>query len=201
VQKHPLDANGWRDLATAYEQKQRTQDAVNALQRYTALRPKDQGALAELASEYTTLARQYATDYTNAQTLSTAESSPASVFAPPSSSPLGKAFNDPNSLKDPISAAVQTQTSSAQSDAYTKYQDAQKSAEAAYQKVAALAPTDATTQIQLAQTAQGAGDTKTAIAAYKKFLKLAPTDPLAPQVKQQLKALEKPAATPTPTRR
>ncbi len=41
VQKHPRDANAWHDLATAYEQKQRTQDAVTALERYTALRPKD----------------------------------------------------------------------------------------------------------------------------------------------------------------
>ena len=31
--KHPQDAKAWRDLATAYEQKQRTQDAVNALER------------------------------------------------------------------------------------------------------------------------------------------------------------------------
>jgi cytochrome c-type biogenesis protein CcmH/NrfG len=194
VQQHPQNANAWRDLATAYEQKQRTQDAVNALERYTALRPKDQGALAELASEYSSLATQYATDYTNAQNTAAAESSPGSVFAPPASTPFGKAFNDPGALKDPIGAAVQTQTSTAQSDAYTKYQDAQKNAEAAYEKVAKLAPADATTQIQLAQTAQAAGDTKTAIAAYKKFLKLAPTDPLAGRVKQQLKALEKPAA-------
>ena len=200
VQKHPNDPNAWRDLATAYEQKQRTQDAVGALERYTTLRPKDQGGLAELASEYTTLAGQYATDYTNAQATATAVSSPASAFAPPASSPFGKAFNDPNALKDPITSAVQTQTSTAQSDAYTKYQSAQRSAEAAYQKVAALAPTDATTQIQLARTAQAAGDTKTAIAAYKKFLKLAPTDPLAGQVKQQLKALQQPAASSTTSR-
>ncbi|HEX7526924.1 MAG TPA: amidohydrolase family protein, partial [Gaiellaceae bacterium] len=47
VDKHPQDATAWRDLATALEQKQRTQEAVTALERYTTLRPKDQGALAE----------------------------------------------------------------------------------------------------------------------------------------------------------
>jgi cytochrome c-type biogenesis protein CcmH/NrfG len=195
VRQHPQEANAWRDLATAYEQKQRTQGAINALQRYTTLRPKDRGALAELASEYTSLATTYANDYTTAQAAAASQASPASAFAPPSTTPFGKAFNDPAALKDPISAAVQTQTSTAQSDAYTKYQDAQRNAESAYQKVAGLDPTDATTQIQLGQTAQAAGDTKTAIAAYKRFLKLAPTDPLAAQVKQQLKALQRPPAT------
>ena len=48
VVKHPKDASAWRDLATALEQKQKTQDAVNALERYSALRPHDQSALAEL---------------------------------------------------------------------------------------------------------------------------------------------------------
>jgi cytochrome c-type biogenesis protein CcmH/NrfG len=197
VQKRPQDANAWRDLATAYEQKQRTQDAVNALERYTALRPKDQGALSELASEYTTLAGQYATDYTNAQTAASTQAGPASAFAPPATTPFGKAFADPTALKDPIASAVETQSSTAQSTAYTNYQDAQKNAEAAYRKVAVLDPTDATTQIQLARTAQAANDQKTAIAAYEKFLKLAPTDPLAGQVRQQLKALRKSAASST----
>jgi len=42
-------------------------DAVNALERYTALRPKDQTALGELASQYSTLSQTYATDYQSAQ--------------------------------------------------------------------------------------------------------------------------------------
>jgi Flp pilus assembly protein TadD len=190
VEKSPADAKAWRDLATALEQKKRTQEAVNALERYSALRPKDQDALSELATQYGTLATTYATDYTNAQNEASQYASPSSVFAPASTTPLGKAFADPAALKDPIAAAVQTLVSGKQSTAYTNYQNAQKSAEAAYQKLAALNPSDATTQIQLGQSAQSAGDTKTAIAAYKAFLKLAPTDPLAPQVKQALKQLK-----------
>jgi cytochrome c-type biogenesis protein CcmH/NrfG len=187
--KNPQDAKAWRDLATAYEQKQRPQDAVNALERYSALRPKDQGALAELASEYGTLATTYSTDYSNAQEEAAAQSSPGAAFAPGASTPLGKAFNDPASLKDPISAAVQTLASAKQSTAYTNYQTAETNAENAYKKLSALNPNDASTQIQLGQAAQAANDTKTAVTAYKTFLKLAPTDPLAPQVKQVLKSL------------
>jgi tetratricopeptide (TPR) repeat protein len=194
---NPNDANAWRDLATALEQKSRTQEAVNALQRYTALRPKDQSAYEELAGQYSSLANTYATDYTNAQAAASTQAPPDATFAPPSTTPLGKAFGDPAALKDPISTAVQSQSSSQQSAAYTKYQEAQKNAEQTYQKLAALTPKDATIQIQLGQAAQSAGDTAVAIAAYKQFLKLAPTDPLAPQVKQALKALQPTASSPS----
>jgi Flp pilus assembly protein TadD len=197
VDKNPKDATAWRDLATALEQKQRTQDAVNALERYTVLRPKDQNALAELASQYGTLANTYAADYTAAQNEASQFASPASVFAPPSTTPFGKAFADPTALQDPISASIQKQASTKQTTAYSNFQTAQRSAESVYQKLVALNPSDATTQIQLGQAAQSAGDTKTAIAAYNAFLKLAPTDPLTPQVKQALKSLKLQAAVPT----
>jgi tetratricopeptide (TPR) repeat protein len=197
VDASPKDAKAWRDLATALEQKQRTQDAVNALERYTALRPKDQNALAELASQYGTLATNYATDYSNAQAEGQQFSSPGAVFAPASTTPFGKAFADPTALQDPISASVQSLASTKQSTAYTNFQTAQKNAEGVYQKLSKLNPNDATTQIQLGQAAQSAGDTAVAIAAYEDFLKLAPTDPLAPQVKQALKQLQASAATST----
>jgi len=194
TEKNPSDPNAWRDLATAFEQKQRTLDAVNALQRYTALRSQDQTALQELATQYGTLANNYASEYSVAQAEASQQASPASVFAPASTTPLGKLYTDPAALQDPITAAVQSLSSTKQSTAYSKFQEAQKNAETTYQKLVALTPNDATVQIQLGQAAQSAGDSKTAIAAYKKFLKLAPTDPLAPQVKKALKAMQ--ATTP-----
>jgi tetratricopeptide (TPR) repeat protein len=199
VDKTPGSAKAWRDLATALEQKQRTQEAVNALERYTALRPKDQNALGELASQYGTLATNYATDYSSAQSQASQYAAPGAVFAPASTTPFGKAFADPTALQDPISAAVQSLASTTQSTAYTNFQNAQKSAENVYLKLVALNPSDATTQIQLGQAAQAANDAKTAISAYDAFLKLAPTDPLVPQVKQALKQLQPvtPAATST----
>jgi tetratricopeptide (TPR) repeat protein len=193
--KNPTNALAWRNLATALEQKQRTQEAVNALERYTALKPKDGGALAELASQYGTLAQGYSNDYTAAQNQALASSTPASAFAPASTTALGKAFQDPNALKDPISAAVESLVSTKQSTAYSNYQTAQQNAEKTYQKIVALNPNDATTQIQLGQAAQAAQDPATAVAAYTKFLKLAPTDPLAAQVKAALKALKAQVST------
>ena len=61
---------------------------------------------------------------------------------------------------------------------------------AAYQDVAKQSPSDASIQVALGQTAEQAGDTKTAIAAYKQFLKLAPDDSLAPAVKARIKTLQ-----------
>jgi tetratricopeptide (TPR) repeat protein len=187
VAKHPQDANAWRDLATAYEQKQRTQSAVTALERYTALRPKDESGLSELASQYTTLARGYATDWQNAQS-DAALASPTTTFAPASTTVFGKIFADPKGLQDPIGQLLQTQASNKASTAFSSYQGAQKKAETAFTQLAGLTPTDVTVQYQLGQAAQAAGDYPTAIRAYEKFLKLAPTDVDAPTVKQLLKS-------------
>jgi cytochrome c-type biogenesis protein CcmH/NrfG len=189
TQQHPLDAKAWRDLATAYEAKHRTNDAISALSQYTGLRSKDQSALAELASEYGVQAQDYATQYQAAQLDVATQTPPAALFAPPASSPFGKAFSDPKALQDPISTTLQQLAQAKQNAAFSGYTSAQRSAERAYQRLAALTPTDANAQLQLAQAAQAAQDTKVAVAAYEKFLKLAPTDPLAAQVRKQIKTL------------
>jgi tetratricopeptide (TPR) repeat protein len=186
VAKHPQDATAWRDLATAYEQKQRTQDAVTALERYTALRPKDADGYSELASQYTTLARNAATDYQNAQNDATL-ASPTTAFAPSGTTVFGKIFNDPKALRDPIGNLLQTQASSKAQTALTDYQSASKQAEDTFKRLAKLTPNDVTVQYQLGQAAQAASDFPAAIAAYNRFLKLAPDDVDAPSVRQLLK--------------
>ncbi|HEY6963420.1 MAG TPA: hypothetical protein VI408_16165 [Gaiellaceae bacterium] len=197
TQKNPGDAQAWRDLATAYETKHRTHDAITALQQYTGLRPKDAGALAELAAQYTQQAQQYASDYQAAQAQVAAATPPSAAFAPPATSPLGKAFNDPNALKDPISSAVSSLAQTSQNTAFQNYQSAQRAAESTYAKIVRLTPSDPNAVLQLAQTAQSAGDSKTALTNYKKFLKLSPSDPLSAQVKQQVKALQAQSAVTT----
>jgi cytochrome c-type biogenesis protein CcmH/NrfG len=192
--KQPLNARAWRDLATAYETKQRTNDAIRALSQYIGLRSKDTAALAELATQYSTQAQTYAQQYSVTQQSLSSISLPGSTFAPPATSPLGKAFSDSAALKDPIAAAVQEVSSTAQQTAFSNYTTAQQNAEQAYQKLVKLTPNDANAQLQLGQAAQSAGDTKAAIAAYKKFLKLSPNDTYAASVKAALKQLQ-PKAT------
>jgi cytochrome c-type biogenesis protein CcmH/NrfG len=199
TQKDPLDAKAWRDLATAYETKQRTNDAIDALAQYVGLKSGDTGALAELGSLYTQQAQGYATDYTNAQQEVASATPAAEAFAPASTTTVGKLFNDANALKDPISAAVQTLAQAKESTAYSNYQTSQANAESTYQKLAKATPKDPNAQIQLGQAASAATDYPTAIAAYEKFLKLAPNDPLTGQVKTELKTLKAQAAVSSPS--
>jgi tetratricopeptide (TPR) repeat protein len=193
VAKNPSDATAWRNLATAYEQKQRTADAVTALEHLTRLHPKDTNTLSELASEYQSLATTYSNDYSSAQAAAQ-QAAPSTAFAPPASSAFGRLYNDPNALKDPISSAVTAVASTKATAAYSKLQATATKAEDAYKKLAGFSPSDATLQIQLGQAAQTAGDQQTALKAYQKFLKLAPTDPLAPQVKRVITALKQSGA-------
>ena len=59
----------------------------------------------------------------------------------------------------------------------------------AYKRRAAIEPRNALFQLELAQTAESAGDPASAVTAYEKFLELEPDDPNAPDVKARLKQL------------
>jgi tetratricopeptide (TPR) repeat protein len=191
---HPKNATAWRNLATKLETEQKTDRAAIALNHYLKLKPKDEGALQELAGLYTTRAGAYYTLYSQysgqAQLVS-----PNSLFRPPSTSKIGQAL----ASGDPILAAenttVQTKLNSAlqQLDLYnTKTVDT-------YKRLVKIAPQNATYQLQLGQTAANIGDTKTAETAYKTFLRLAPNDPLASTARKQLKALTASAKAKTST--
>jgi tetratricopeptide (TPR) repeat protein len=188
VAKEPKNAAAWRNLATAYAQKDETDKAVAALVRFTTLKPKDETGLQQLASLYLTQADTAARKYVAAKAKADLLA-PSQTFKPSSSSPLAQAF------QDPLSTAI-TQLSTADTTAaYAAYIGAQEKAVGVYKKLVAVNPTDATNQYRLAQIAQSAGDSTTAIAAYKKFLVLAPTDTLAPSARKQLKQLQAAAAT------
>jgi tetratricopeptide (TPR) repeat protein len=196
VAKHPQSAADWRALATAYEGKQRTQDAIDALERFTALRPKNADALGELASEYAALVQKNYTTYQTALAAGAA-ADPAGQFQPATSSPFGKAFGGSAAPKSPIDAAVESQASTNISNLSETLSASEQLTVSTYQRLAKLTPKDATTQLQLGQYAQATGNTPVAIAAFKKFLKLAPSDVEAPTVRKTLKSLLKTAAAST----
>jgi len=189
VAQHPDNAADWRALATALETKHRTTDAINALERYSALKPKDSSALIELAGQYTQQAQTISVQAQDAQQAAT-EANPASTFAPPSTTLLGKVFSTSTGLQSPISSIVSQQASSQAQSLYQQFSQIASKREDTYRRVAVLTPTDASAQIQLGQAAIDANDTATAIAAFQKFLKLAPHDPEAAYVKSTLKQLQ-----------
>lgn len=185
VDKNPADATAWQDLATAYEAKQQTANAITALVEYTALRPKDAGGLNDLAQQYNLQAEDAATSYTAAETAA-ANADPFSAFESASSA-WGKLFNDPKALQDPIGSVVAAQANTRAETAYSNYTTAQTNAEQTYEKLAKLTPNDVSVQFELGQAAYAATDYKTAVSALERFLKLSPNDVDAPQVKQLLK--------------
>jgi tetratricopeptide (TPR) repeat protein len=181
IQKHPNEAKGYRDLATAYEGKNDTANAISALQQYTVQKPKDVSAWNELGGLQLTQAQDYLTQY-QAANQAAQLAAPSSSFLP--TGKLGQAIGT-NQLEQ--SAASDANT--AVQDLQSKTQLAYTSAVGSYQKVASLQPNNASAWFQVAQTAQQSGDVKTAVAGYKHYLKLNPNSTDASQIRSLTKEL------------
>jgi tetratricopeptide (TPR) repeat protein len=180
VLDNPKDAKAFRDLATAHQAAGNTDDAVEALQSYIALRPKDTDALRELAALYLQKASaaqeraqifQVRSDYL-------APGSIRDTIFQLKGSPL---------TPDPITNAVSTAYDREISAAASEIQVSSAQAVEMYRKITEVRPNDPTVQLELASAAQSANDITTTIAAYEAFLKLAPDDPTAPEVRRILK--------------
>jgi tetratricopeptide (TPR) repeat protein len=189
IQKNPKDAVAYHDLARAYETKGDTAKAIDALNTYTRLRPKDTSALTELAGQYLSeadVARQQAIAAQSALTT-------APLFTPyPVTGKLATTLG-----QNPITDTSTSKAQSAFTTAYQKMLTSYSAAVGAYKRLAKRTPNDPTTQLQLGSTAVSANDAKTAIGAFKRFLKLAPDDPSAPSVKKEIKQLQA-SLKPTP---
>ena len=183
----PNDPEAWIDYSTALQTEGETTEAIAALERAIALRPKDGDPYRQLASLRLTLATKRQQDAQLAQLV-------AAYRAPAQSFLLFTAPSGTAVLSDPIGLGVNSQVSQ---QVTTAYQDAQTQATLAvdaYEQLAKLEPDDPNVQLELAQAAQQTGDAATAIAAYERFLKLAPDDPNASIVQEQLKSLRGTAA-------
>jgi tetratricopeptide (TPR) repeat protein len=190
VSENPRDAQAFRDLATAHQAEGNTDDAIEALESFVALRPKNVDGLRELAALYlakTSEAQQEA----QAADFRAAYTAPGATIA--STIVIGGQPLEP----DPISSAVNERLSQAVNAALSEAQSASSKAVEVYRRIAEASPRDPNVQLELAQAAQNAGDSATAIAAYEKFLKIAPDDPTAPEVKRIINELK--ASQPTPT--
>ena len=185
VQKHPTDPQARRDLATAYEAKGDTFLAIQALQAYTTLRPKDAKAWTELAGLQETAAQDFLTQYQNAYA-NQQLAAPSQSLLPSATSPLGQALGT-----NPIEQTAATQQNAIVTNLAQQVQAEYTGAVASFQKVAALEPDNANAQFQLAQAAQTSGDRTTAVAAYRRYLKLSPGGSTAAQVRSLIKQLTK----------
>jgi tetratricopeptide (TPR) repeat protein len=184
IQKNPRDAQAYRDLSTALQTKGDTSGAIQALNGYVFLRPKDTTALGELARLYLVKAQdaQQTLQYAQLRLAYLAPSAAASSVFSLGGRPLDV---------DPITSALESTLSTQIQTAQTDVQTAAQNAITAYEKIAKITPKDPGVELQLGETARAVGQTATAIAAYKRYLKLAPaTDTTKPAVRRLLKQLE-----------
>jgi Flp pilus assembly protein TadD len=186
IAKNPNDAGAYKDLGSAYESKGEIDNAIDAYRRYTQLRPKDDAILAKLGALYLNKGETYQRQAQVAQ-LQAQEANPGSLFAP--GGKLATALG-----QDPLSEAASTRANTAVSTAFEKMQTTYREALGVYRTLAKRSPKDPILQLQLANAAESASDTTTALAAYKRFVKLAPDDPSTPAIKARIKQLQGSAA-------
>jgi tetratricopeptide (TPR) repeat protein len=181
IKAHPSSGKGYRDLATAYETKGDTVNAIAALQQYTTQKPKDAAAWSELGGLQLTQAQNYRAAYT-AATQARQLAAPSATFLP--TGKLGQGIGT-----NPLEQAAASQVDVSVQDLQQRTQLAYTNAVASYDKAATLRPTDSNSWFQLGQTAQSSGDITTAVKAYKRYLKLSPNSTFAAQIRQLIKQL------------
>jgi tetratricopeptide (TPR) repeat protein len=183
AQEHPKDADAQLAYATALQARGRTQEAIDALERYTALQPKDTDALRQLANLWGSVANK-ASQGEEIARAQAAEVSATESFAQPNSQFLQDV--EQNKIAQTLAQQANARASAAQSRAQSAYAHEQQ----VYESLTLLIPDDPSIFLSLGISAQQAADYQSALAAYKQFLTLAPNDPSAPQVKQQVALLE-----------
>jgi len=182
ISENPRDATAFRDLATAHQAAANTNEAIQALEGFVALRPKNADALRELAGLYLAQAGE-------AQQRAQVAQVRAAYLAPGASIAGVVQLGGKPLDADPISTAVSGRLSEDISVALVDAQEASAKAVDMYRRITVALPNDPSVQLELAQAAEAAGDAATAISAYEGFLKLAPDDPTAVEVRRILKQL------------
>jgi tetratricopeptide (TPR) repeat protein len=181
--ENPRDAEAQLAYANALQARGRTQEAIAALEKYTALAPKDTDALRQLANLWGSLAAKAGQEQQEATNQAQLASVGSSLAAP--DSPFLQDID-----QNRIAQAIASEASARASAAQQRAQSASGRQQRVYESLTLLIPDDPSIFLSLGLASQSANDIKSAIAAYEQFLKLAPNDPSAAQVKQQVEFLK-----------
>jgi tetratricopeptide (TPR) repeat protein len=183
VAERPLNAPARKELAQAYENKGRTDDAITAWLEYGKLRPKDVVALRHLGDLELGQAN---TAFQAAQlaSLQQAQAGAGNQFQP-SSGKLGQVFGN-----DPLTTAATTRASTAYQQALTKYQTAATRAVSTYQQITKIQPKNQEALFALAQAADTLHQNTVAIGAYKRLLSLDLDASTKSQIRARIKTLQ-----------
>jgi tetratricopeptide (TPR) repeat protein len=183
VRENPQNAAAQLELVTALQSEGRLKEAIVALDRYTALRPRDTDALQQLAVLWGTEAARARRDAEGAA----AEAQGANLSA---SFVQGESVFLQTIYQTKISEAISELANARSTEAQTRALDAARNEADVYERLSVLLPAEASIFLQLGQASFAAGDTAAAIKAWERFLDLAPDDSSAPLIRQQLELLK-----------
>jgi tetratricopeptide (TPR) repeat protein len=185
VAKDPTNTKLRLQLAELLVAKNQTDEAVTAYERYLKLKPGDTTGLLGLANVYSTKITALQNEI---QTPPTPPFSSLNSIIPVSQSTvLGTALASLQPTELSLASLQQGETDLLQKQlagVILKHIGI-------YRTVAAKTPADSSAFLQIANVANQDGDFTVALAVYREFLKKYPGDPLAPDVKKQITALQK----------
>jgi tetratricopeptide (TPR) repeat protein len=185
VAKDPTDPKARLNLAKALVTKNQTVDAIAAYKAYLKLKPGNASALTELGTLYGTRISEIKAEI---QTPPTPPLSIVNTFSPVNpNSVLGTALSSLFPTELGVTSLQQGETDRLNQQ-ISKVIDQHLGV---YRTLAAKNPQDSSAFLEIANIAAGDGDSVAALAVYNQFLKKFPDDPLVPDVKNQIKALEK----------
>ncbi|MBA2359567.1 MAG: tetratricopeptide repeat protein [Actinobacteria bacterium] len=192
IRERPNDPAGYRNLATALQRQGRNTEAIEPLENYVRLRPKDRDALQQLAGLHLAQARTHEEQGTAARARLT-EITGADVFTPSSQSQFSQQFGNPQ-----ITSIEATKLNQQLNQAFLGVQESYKEATTVLQRLIAVTPDELEADeplvfLQLGSAAASAGDLKAAVKAYERYLEVAPDSASAASVRAQLPQLRQAA--------
>jgi tetratricopeptide (TPR) repeat protein len=178
------DLTAYKELADAYRNENKTDDAIAAGEQYLKVRPKDYEYMKTVAADYEGRAARNRDEATAVQDSVTASTGGA-TFTPAQSSKLGRALGTPR-----IDQELQTAANQRLTELYSGMQSSYARATQLYRSVAAANPKDLLVLQLLANSAYQSRDNQTAIDASQKVIKLAPGTQEARQARQLIQLVK-----------
>jgi len=174
----------YKELADAYRQDGKVDQAITAGEQYLKARPKDYEYMRTVASDYEGRANQQRDQAAAVQDQVTS-STGGTTFAPPGNSQLGRALAPGKIDQELMTAGNQKLT-----ELYSGLQGSFARATQLYQQVTAHSPNDVLLQLLLANAAYQSRNNPVALKAYRRVIKLAPGSGEAAQARQQIQFMK-----------
>lgn len=174
----------YKELADAYRNETKTDDAITAGEQYLKARPKDYEYAKTVAADYEGRAARQRDEATAVQDSVTASTGGA-AFTPGQTSKLGRALGTPR-----IDQELQTAANQQLTQLYSGMQSSYARATQLYKTVSAANPKDLLVLQLLANSAYQSRDNQTALAAAHRVVKLAPGTQDARQARQLIQFIK-----------